>query len=145
MAIKLYSIITEKATVVLGQLLGYVTFLVTAKLKTLTHQSLKVSGVSLINYTEVKNMIQENVTRRHPNLDILLRKHVVLTDKKRKQLISELSLDDKRYLGNWLLDNKLYLEIDNEPENEIPELDGELTFGDTTYEDGVEVFVNNRE
>ena len=27
----------------------------------------------------------------------------------------------------------------------IKELDGELTFGDTTYEDGVEVFNNNKD
>ena len=94
---------------------------------------------------EVNKMTTESVIRRHPNLDILLSKHIVLTDKKREKLISELSLDDKRYLGNWLLDNEYYLEIDNETENEISELDGELTFGDTTYEDGVEVFVNNRE
>jgi hypothetical protein len=69
----------------------------------------------------------------------------VLSDKKRAQLISELSLDDKRYLGNWLLDNELYLEREEQQSDEISELDGELTFGDTTYEDGVEVFVNNRE
>lgn len=90
-------------------------------------------------------MIEQTQGRRHPNLDILLSKHTVLSDKKRAQLISELSLDDKRYLGNWLLDNELYLEREEQQSDEISELDGELTFGDTTYEDGVEVFVNNRE
>jgi hypothetical protein len=90
-------------------------------------------------------MIEQTQGIRHPNLDILLSKHTVLSDKKRAQLISELSLDDKRYLGNWLLDNELYLEREEQQSDEISELDGELTFGDTTYEDGVEVFVNNRE
>ena len=86
---------------------------------------------------------------RHPNLDILLSKHTVLTKAKKEQLISELSLDDKRYLGNYLLDNKLWLEIEDNPvevEPDLRELTGELTFGGpTTYEDGVEVFVNNKE
>jgi hypothetical protein len=86
---------------------------------------------------------------RHPNLDILLSKHTVLTEAKKAQLISELSLDDKRYLGNYLLDNKLFLEIDKNPvevEPDLRELTGELTFGGpTTYEDGVEVFINNKE
>ena len=47
---------------------------------------------------------------RHPNLDVLLNKHIVLTEAKKAQLISELSLDDKRYLGNYLLDNEWFLE-----------------------------------
>ena len=86
---------------------------------------------------------------RHPNLDVLLNKHIVLTEAKKAQLISELSLDDKRYLGNYLLDNKLWLEIEDNPvevEPDLRELTGELTFGGpTTYEDGVEVFINNKD
>lgn len=86
---------------------------------------------------------------RHPNLDILLSKHTPLTEAKKAQLISELSLDDKRYLGNYLLDTKLMLEIEKNPvevEPDLRELTGDLTFGGpTTYEDGVEVFINNKE
>ena len=86
---------------------------------------------------------------RHPNLDTLLSKHTVLTEAKKEQLISELSLDDKRYLGNYLLDNKLWLEIEDNPvevKPDLRELTGELTFGGpTTYEDGVEVFINNKD
>lgn len=85
-----------------------------------------------------------NVTRRHPNLDILLSKHTILEEKEKARLIAELSLDDKRYLGNYLLDEELYLYTENNSES-IEPLDGNLTFGDTTYVDGVEVFVNNRE
>ena len=86
---------------------------------------------------------------RHPNLDVLLNKHIVLTEAKKAQLISELSLDDKRYLGNYLLDNEWFLETEKNPvkvEPDLRELTGEVTFGGpTTYEDGVEVFINNRE
>ena len=86
---------------------------------------------------------------RHPNLDVLLNKHIVLSEAKKAQLISELSLDDKRYLGNYLLDNEWFLETEKNPvkvEPDLRELTGEVTFGGpTTYEDGVEVFVNNKE
>jgi hypothetical protein len=86
---------------------------------------------------------------RHPNLDVLLNKHIVLSEAKKAQLISELSLDDKRYLGNYLLDNEWFLETEKNPvkvEPDLRELTGEVTFGGpTTYEDGVEVFINNKE
>lgn len=86
---------------------------------------------------------------RHPNLDILLSKHAVLTEAKKAQLISELSLDDKRYLGNYLLDTEWFLETEKNPvkvEPDLRELTGEVNFGGTTtYEDGVEVFINNKE
>ena len=86
---------------------------------------------------------------RHPNLDILLSKHAVLTEAKKTQLISELSLADKRYLGNYLLDTDWFLETEKNPvkvEPDLRELTGEVNFGGpTTYEDGVEVFINNKE
>ena len=86
---------------------------------------------------------------RHPNLDILLNKHIVLTEAKKAQLISELSLDDKRYLGNYLLDTEWFLETEKNPvkvEPDLRELTGEVNFGGpTTYEDGIEIFVNNKE
>jgi len=86
---------------------------------------------------------------RHPNLDILLNKHIVLTEAKKAQLISELSLEDKRYLGNYLLDMEWFLETEKNPvkvEPDLRELTGEVNFGGpTTYEDGIEVFVNNKE
>jgi len=87
------------------------------------------------------------MTLRHPNLDILLSKHIVLEDNEKARLISELSLDDKRYLGNYLIDEELFLNKEKKsvyPDTRKP-LDGKLTFGDTTYVDGVEVFVNNKE
>ena len=86
---------------------------------------------------------------RHPNLDILLGKYTIITEARKKQLISELSLDDKRYLGNYLLDNEWLLYTEKNPievQPDLRELDGNLTFGGpTTYEDGVEVFINNKD
>ena len=86
---------------------------------------------------------------RHPNLDILLSKHIVITEAKKAQLISELSLEDKRYLGNYLLDVEWFLETEKNPvkvEPDLRELTGEVNFGGpTTYEDGVEIFVNNKD
>jgi len=86
---------------------------------------------------------------RHPNLDILLSKHTPLTQARKEQLISELSYEDKRYLGNYMLDQKLLLEIEKNPpkvEPDLRELTGEVNFGGpTTYEDGIEVFVNNKD
>ena len=87
------------------------------------------------------------MTLRHPNLDKLLSKHIVISTEERTKLISELSLDDKRYLGNYLIDEELFLNTEKKsvyPDTRKP-LDGKLTFGDTTYVDGVEVFVNNKE
>ena len=86
-------------------------------------------------------------TLRHPNLDILLSKHIVISTEERTKLVSELSLDDKRYLGNYLIDEELFLYTEKKsvyPDTRKP-LDGKLTFGNTTYVDGVEVFVNNKE
>ena len=86
---------------------------------------------------------------RHANLDILLNKHIVLTEAKKAQLISELSLDEKRYLGNYMLDNEWQLETEKNPievQPDLRELSGNLTFsGPTTYEDGLEVFVTNKD
>ena len=70
-------------------------------------------------------------------------KNIYLTPKRKAKLISQLSLDEKLLYGAVLND------IDDDEKamryGNIKELDGELTFGDTTYEDGVEVFNNNRD
>ena len=70
-------------------------------------------------------------------------KNIYLTPKRKAKLISQLSLDEKLLYGAVLND------IDDDEKamryGNIKELDGELTFGDTTYEDGVEVFNNNKD
>jgi hypothetical protein len=76
-------------------------------------------------------------------LEELRMKNIYLTPKRKAKLISQLSLDEKLLYGAVLND------IDDDEKamryGNIKELDGELTFGDTTYEDGVEVFNNNRD
>ena len=76
-------------------------------------------------------------------LEELRMKNIYLTPKRKAKLISQLSLDEKLLYGAVLND------IDDDEKamryGNIKELDGELTFGGTTYEDGVEVFNNNKD
>jgi len=76
-------------------------------------------------------------------LEELRMKNIYLTPKRKAKLISQLSLDEKLLYGAVLND------IDDDEKamryGNINELDGELTFGDTTYEDGMEVFNNNKD
>ena len=76
-------------------------------------------------------------------LEELKMKNIYLTPKRKAELIGQLSLDEKLLYGAILND------IDDDEKamryGNIKELDGELTFGDTTYEDGVEVFNNNKD
>ena len=73
-------------------------------------------------------------------LEELTMKNIHLTPKRKAELIKSLSLDDKLYYGNWLNDtnNKTFVDT------ETKEIDGELSFGAKTFEDGVEVFTNNK-
>ena len=61
----------------------------------------------------------------------------LLTD--RKNEYKKLDQDDKLYMGNYLNDQ------DESSFDTINELKGnELTFSDTTFEDGIEVINNNK-
>tara|TARA_B110000208_G_C11362616_1_gene281815 strand:+ start:86 stop:322 length:237 start_codon:yes stop_codon:yes gene_type:complete len=73
-------------------------------------------------------------------LEELKMKNIYLTPKRKTELIKSLSLDEKLYYGSWLNDS------DNETfvNSEVKEVDGELSFGAKTFEDGVEVFTNNK-
>ncbi len=76
-------------------------------------------------------------------LEELRMKNIYLTPKRKAELIKSLSLDEKLLYGailNDIEDDEKDMRYGN-----IKELDGELTFGGTTYEDGVEVFNNNKE
>ena len=76
----------------------------------------------------------------HKPIQILTMKNIVLSSSEKKSLIMKLVYDDKRYLGNYMLDNELTLEVDD-----YMELDGNLSFDTkTSYIDGVEVFHNNK-
>ena len=76
-------------------------------------------------------------------LEELRMKNIYLTPKRKAKLIKSLSLDEKLLYGavlNDIDDDEKALRYGN-----IKELDGELSFGNTTYEDGVEVFNNNKD
>jgi len=75
-------------------------------------------------------------------LQTLRMKHILLTTKEKARLIGELTLDDKRLLGALMLEEDISIETEN---TSMEELDGSLSFGNKTYEDGMETFVNNRE
>jgi len=76
-------------------------------------------------------------------IDLLRMKNAYFTPKRKSDLVKSLSLDEKLLYGAYLND------IDDDRKamqyGNIKELDGELKFGDTTYEDGVEVFNNNKD
>tara|TARA_B100000768_G_C11191650_1_gene337619 strand:+ start:97 stop:351 length:255 start_codon:yes stop_codon:yes gene_type:complete len=75
-------------------------------------------------------------------LETLRMKNILLTAKEKSRLIGELTLDEKRLLGALMLEEDISIETEN---TSMEELDGSLSFGNKTYEDGMETFVNNRE
>lgn len=77
----------------------------------------------------------------HSALSILKMKGIALSHKQRSDLVGSLSFNDKRYYGSWLNTNEYEI---NAVEEVGGELDGQLGFGNTTYEDGVEVYTNNK-
>lgn len=76
------------------------------------------------------------------SLEHLRMKHVYLTEKRQKELIGSLTLEDKIFYGIILNDEEETIQILKD--SDIEELDGNLSFGATSYEDGVEVFNNNK-
>ena len=75
-------------------------------------------------------------------LEELRMKNIYLTPSRKAKLIGSLTLDEKLLYGAILNaedDEKHIMR-----ESGIEELDGELTFGNTTYEDGTQTFVSNK-
>jgi hypothetical protein len=107
-----------------------------------THLKLYNEGMYEYGDDDFVGFSEEDVDLKgHEPLDILKMKNVVLSSSEKKSLIMKLSYDEKRYLGNWMLDNELTIQVVDDYE----ELDGELTFDTkTSYMDGVEVFHNNK-
>ena len=58
---------------------------------------------------------------------------------KRREEVSQLNNDDKRYYGNWLISQ------DETHYDSVNELSGELSFNDNTFEDGLETTSKNYE
>ena len=75
-------------------------------------------------------------------IDELKMKNILLTEKRKAELIGSLTLDEKLYLGSIMLADEY--ETNTLKESDLEEVTGELTFGDTTYEDGNKVFVSNK-
>ena len=75
-------------------------------------------------------------------LATLRMKNILLTTKEKSRLIGELTLDEKRLLGVLMLEEEINIETESPF---MQELDGNLSFGNKTYEDGMETFVNNKE
>jgi hypothetical protein len=86
------------------------------------------------NIMEVSNMSNALATLRMKN--------ILLTTKEKSRLIGELTLDEKRLLGVLMLEEEINIQTENPF---MQELDGNLSFGNKTYEDGMETFVNNKE
>ena len=63
-------------------------------------------------------------------------KHALLN---RREEVSQLNNDDKRYYGNWLISQ------DETYYDSVNELSGELSFNDNTFEDGLETTSKNYE
>lgn len=75
-------------------------------------------------------------------LEELRMKYIALTPTRRAELIGSLSLDEKLLYGAILnAEDEDDFIMDS---SGIEELDGELSFGNKTYEDGSEVFVSNK-
>ncbi len=74
-------------------------------------------------------------------LQTLKMKNIALTATEKRLLIATLSVDEKLYLGNYMNDMDLSIAADNK------EMDTErdVVFGNKTFEDGMEKFVNNKD
>ena len=75
-------------------------------------------------------------------LEELRMKNIALTPKRKEELISRLSLDEKLLYGAVLNSEEETIQILKD--SDIEELDGNLTFGSKSYEDGVEIHTNNK-
>ena len=85
-----------------------------------------------------RKMINDKYEDKNKNKHLvrLQMKHSLLD---RKEEVKQLTLDQKRYYGEWLIsqDESFY--------DSTNELKGDdLTFSDTTFEDGIEVINNNK-
>ena len=74
-------------------------------------------------------------------LDVLKMKYIALTATEKRLLISELSVDEKLYLGNYMNDMDLSIAADSKE----MDVERDVVFGNRTFEDGMEKFVNNKD
>lgn len=88
---------------------------------------------------EVKEY-RENLSKK--SLEHLRMKYVYMTEKRQAELIGSLTLEDKIFYGTVLNEEEETIQI--LADSDIKELDGELTFGKTSFQDGVEIHTNNK-
>ena len=74
--------------------------------------------------------------KENKHLNALQRKYGLVD---RREEVSQLNNDDKRYYGNWLISQ------DETHYDSVNELSGELSFNDNTFEDGLETTSKNYE
>ena len=74
-------------------------------------------------------------------LETLKMKYIALTATEKRLLISELSVDEKLYLGNYMNDMDLSIAADSKE----MDVERDVVFGNRTFEDGMEKFVNNKD
>ena len=74
-------------------------------------------------------------------LETLKMKYIALTATEKRLLISELSVDEKIYLGNYMNDMDLSIAADTKE----MDIERDVVFGNRTFEDGMEKFVNNKD
>lgn len=74
-------------------------------------------------------------------LETLKMKNIALTATEKRLLIATLSVDEKLYLGNYMNDMDLSIAADSKE----MDVERDVVFGNKTYEDGMEKFVNNKD
>lgn len=74
-------------------------------------------------------------------LETLKMKYVLLTEVEKRLLISKLTVDEKRYLGELMIADEINLESDDQE----MDVEKDLQFGRQTYVDGLKVFVKNHD
>ena len=74
-------------------------------------------------------------------LETLKMRNIALTATEKRLLIATLSVDEKLYLGNYMNDMDLSIAADSKE----MDIERDVTFGNKTYEDGMEKFVNNKD
>ena len=73
-------------------------------------------------------------------LETLKMKYIALTAIEKRLLISELSVDEKLYLGNYMNDMDLSIAADNKE----MDIERDVVFGNKSFLDGISIFVNNK-
>ena len=73
-------------------------------------------------------------------LETLKMKNIALTATEKRLLISELSVDEKIYLGNYMNDMDLSIAADSKE----MDIERDVVFGNKSFLDGISIFVNNK-